>query len=295
MRRAYKQADGHWKTTGMSVDSANRARLRDEFLARAGRQVLIMGILNVTPDSFSDGGRFVDAPAALAQAATMVNDGADIIDVGGESTRPGATEVSAAHETARVLSVIPALCEDPTRIVSIDTYKASVARAAAGAGAVIVNDVWGMVRDDDMAVAVADTGSAVVVTYNRGNADAGLNLVDDMRAFFDDAFAMARKAGIPREHVVLDPGVGFGKTFEQNFGVLARLDVLADYGVPVLVGVSRKSFIGKLLNREVGDRLTGSLAAGLASVQRGASILRVHDVAAHADALKMWTAIEEAG
>ena len=279
----------------MRADSTNRARLRDEILSRARSQVLVMGILNVTPDSFSDGGQFVDAPAALAQAAAMAACGADILDVGGESTRPGAAEVSAVDETARVLSVIPALCENPTRIVSIDTYKASVARAAAGAGAVIINDVWGMTRDGGMARAVADTGSAVVVTYNRGKADAGLNLVDDMRAFFDDVFAMAREAGIPREHVIVDPGVGFGKTWEQNFGVLARLDVLLDFGVPVLVGVSRKSFIGKLLDREVGDRLIGSLAAGLASVQRGASILRVHDVAAHADALKMWTAIEEAG
>jgi dihydropteroate synthase len=279
----------------MSGDSANRARLRDEILARARAQVLIMGILNVTPDSFSDGGQFLDAPAAVAQAAAMADDGADILDVGGESTRPGADPVSADDEAARVLSVIPALCEDPTRIVSIDTYKASVARAAASAGAVIINDVWGLTRDDDMARAVADTASAVVVTYNRGKADASLNLVDDMRAFFDDAFAVAREAGIPREYVIVDPGVGFGKTWEQNFAVLSRLDVLLDFGVPVLVGVSRKSFIGKLLDREVGDRLIGSLAAGLASVQRGASILRVHDVAAHADALKMWTAIEEAG
>ena len=279
----------------MNGDRTKRTNLRDDILARARAQVLVMGILNVTPDSFSDGGEFLDAPAALAQAEAMATDGADILDVGGESTRPGANEVTAADEMARVLSVIPALCEDPTRIVSIDTYKASVARAAAGAGAVIINDVWGMTRDDGMARAVADTGSAVVVTYNRGKADSTLNLVDDMRAFFDDAFAMARAAGIPREHVIVDPGVGFGKTWEQNFGVLARLDVLLDFGVPVLVGVSRKSFIGKLLNREVGDRLIGSLAAGLASVQRGASILRVHDVAAHADALKMWTAIEEAG
>ena len=279
----------------MNGDRTKRTNLRDDILARARAQVLVMGILNVTPDSFSDGGEFLDAPAALAQAEAMATDGADILDVGGESTRPGANEVTAADEMARVLSVIPALCEDPTRIVSIDTYKASVARAAAGAGAVIINDVWGMTRDDGMARAVADTGSAVVVTYNRGKADSTLNLVDDMRAFFADAFAMARATGIPREHVIVDPGVGFGKTWEQNFGVLARLDVLLDFGVPVLVGVSRKSFIGKLLNREVGDRLIGSLAAGLASVQRGASILRVHDVAAHADALKMWTAIEEAG
>tara|TARA_R110001606_G_scaffold112800_1_gene239922 strand:- start:1065 stop:1904 length:840 start_codon:yes stop_codon:yes gene_type:complete len=279
----------------MSLAAQDRTSLRDAVLAEAARRVLLMGILNVTPDSFSDGGRFDDPASALTQAGTLLAEGADILDVGGESTRPGAAPVSAEDEMARVLSVIPALCEDPARIVSIDTYKASVAHAAAEAGAVIINDVWGMTRDAAMAEAVAATGSAVVVTYNRGKADAAINLVDDMRAFFDRAFAMAAEAGIPRAHVILDPGVGFGKTYEQNFGVLARLDVLADYGVPVLVGVSRKSFIGRLLDREVDDRLAGTLAAGLASVQRGASILRVHDVAAHADALKMRKAIEEAG
>ncbi len=194
-----------------------------------------------------------------------------------------------------MLAVIPGLCASYSRIVSIDTYKASVAHAAAEAGAVIVNDVWGMTRDTGMAQAVAETASAVVVTYNRGTVQADINIADDMRDFFANAFAMAAAAGIPREHVILDPGVGFGKTYEQNFTVLARLDVLMDFDVPVLVGVSRKSFIGRLLDREVDDRLIGTLAAGLASVQRGARILRVHDVGAHADALKMLKAIDEAG
>lgn len=279
----------------MFSQRVNRTDMRDDVLARASTRPLLMGILNVTPDSFSDGGDFFDSESALVQADAMIADGADIIDVGGESTRPGARPVSAEDEAERVLSVIPSLCGDGRRVVSVDTYKADVAYAAAEAGAVIINDVWGMTRDPLMAAAVAQTQSAVVVTYNRGKADAGLNLVDDMRAFFDDAFAMAREAGIPREHMILDPGIGFAKTWEQNFDVLARLDVLHDFGAPVLVGVSRKSFIGKLLDREVGDRLTGSLAAALVSVQRGASILRVHDVAAHADALKMWTAIDEAG
>jgi dihydropteroate synthase len=268
--------------------------LRDSILEKARRRVLLMGILNVTPDSFSDGGAFSDPAAAMAQAQRMESEGADILDIGGESTRPGAAPVSAEDEAQRVLSVLPGLCADGSRVVSVDTYKASVARAAAEAGAVIINDVWGMTRDAGMAQAIADTASAVVVTYNCGKADPDLNLVDDMRAFFDLAFRNAQEAGVPREHVILDPGVGFGKTWEQNFGVLARLDVMLDYGVPVLVGVSRKSFIGKLLDRDVNDRLIGSLAAGLASVQRGASILRVHDVGAHADALKMWNAIGEA-
>jgi dihydropteroate synthase len=279
----------------MSENKIRRARLRDAFLERARKRVLLMGILNVTPDSFSDGGAFFDSAAAMSQAKRMEAEGADILDVGGESTRPGAIPVSAQDEAGRVLSVLPDLCAAGSRTVSVDTYKAWVARAAADAGAVIINDVWGMTRDANMAQAVADTGCAVVVTYNRGVAASDLNLIDDMRAFFNRAFVTARDAGVPREHVLLDPGVGFGKTWEQNFGVLARLDVLLDYGVPVLVGASRKSFIGKLLDRDVDDRLTGSLAAGLASVQRGASILRVHDVGAHADALKMWRAIDEAG
>jgi len=279
----------------MNGNRAKRAALRDEILAKARDQVLLMGILNVTPDSFSDGGRFVDPREALRQAEALDAEGADVIDVGGESTRPGAAEVSAEDELARVLAVIPGLCASYSRIVSIDTYKASVAHAAAEAGAVIVNDVWGMTRDTGMAQAVAETASAVVVTYNRGTVQADINIADDMRDFFANAFAMAAAAGIPREHVILDPGVGFGKTYEQNFTVLARLDVLMDFDVPVLVGVSRKSFIGRLLDREVDDRLIGTLAAGLASVQRGARILRVHDVGPHADALKMLKAIDEAG
>tara|TARA_R110002020_G_scaffold263353_5_gene478007 strand:- start:25727 stop:26566 length:840 start_codon:yes stop_codon:yes gene_type:complete len=279
----------------MNGNRRKRAALRDEILARAKDQVLLMGILNVTPDSFSDGGMFIDPRAALEQAEALDGAGADIIDVGGESTRPGAAPVSAEDETARVLAVIPGLCASYSRIVSIDTYKAEVARAAVEAGAVIINDVWGMTRDLGMAQVVAETESAVVVTYNRGDIQPEINIADDMRDFFANAFAMATAAGIPREHVILDPGVGFGKTWQQNFDVLARLDVLMDFGVPVLVGVSRKSFIGRLLEREVQDRLIGTLAAGLASVQRGATILRVHDVAAHADALKMLKAIDEAG
>ncbi|KCZ93944.1 dihydropteroate synthase [Hyphomonas johnsonii] len=278
----------------MILSPVTRTRLRDGVLHAMAQGPVLMGILNVTPDSFSDGGAFVDPGIAIAHARAMLAEGAGIIDVGGESTRPGAEAVSEGDETRRVMSVIPQLLKDEATVVSIDTYKASVARAAAAAGAVIINDVWGMTRDTGMADAVAQTGSLIVVTYNRGQADSSLNLVDDMRDFFDAAFVMAARAGIPREHVLLDPGVGFGKTWGQNLTALSRLDVLVDYGVPVLVGVSRKSFIGRVLDREVGDRLSGTLAAGIASVQRGASVLRVHDVAAHADALKMLKAIDEA-
>lgn len=277
------------------MDNAVRKTIREELLHRlTGGRVMLMGILNVTPDSFSDGGAHYGLEEALRHAEQMQQEGVDIIDVGGESTRPNADEVDAEEEWRRVSGTIAALSEAGALPLSIDTYKASVARQAAAAGAVIINDVWGMTRDPDMAAAVSETASLVVVTYNRGKADGTINLRDDMASFFAESFAEADAHGIPREHVILDPGVGFGKTYEQNFGVLANLDVLTDSGRPVLVGVSRKSFIGRLTGNPVGDRLIGTLAANLDSVSRGASILRVHDVAAHREALNMLEAIEKA-
>ncbi|WP_375209287.1 dihydropteroate synthase [Hyphomonas jannaschiana] len=277
------------------MDNAVRKTIREELLHRlTGGRVMLMGILNVTPDSFSDGGAHYGLEEALRHAEQMQQEGVDIIDVGGESTRPNADEVDAEEEWRRVSGAIAALSEAGALPLSIDTYKASVARQAAAAGAVIINDVWGMTRDPDMAAAVSETASLVVMTYNRGKADGTINLRDDMAGFFAESFAEADAHGIPREHVILDPGVGFGKTYEQNFGVLANLDVLTDTGRPVLVGVSRKSFIGRLTGNPVGDRLIGTLAANLDSVSRGASILRVHDVAAHREALNMLEAIEKA-
>lgn len=265
--------------------------IRDAVLSRAACGPLLMGIVNVTPDSFSDGGQAVDPEAAMARALEMSADGADIVDVGGESTRPGAEFVSEAVELGRIARVISAICEATSAPVSVDTYKAGVAHAAARAGAVIVNDVWGMTRDAGMASVVAETGCALVVTYNRGTADEVINLVDDMRGFFDRALKAAADAGIPRDHLILDPGLGFAKTYEQNFIALGRLDVLQDYKLPILVGVSRKSFIGRLLNRTVDQRLAGTIAANLAALQSGATILRVHDVAAHRDAITVHGAI----
>jgi dihydropteroate synthase len=277
------------------MDRVARHTVRDDFLHKlsAGR-VLIMGILNVTPDSFSDGGQHNGLAAAIEHAERMRLEGADIIDIGGESTRPGAAEVTADEEWRRVSGILASLAASSALPLSIDTYKASVAQKAAEAGAVIINDVWGLTRDPDLADVVADTGSLVVVTYNRGEADGSINLRDDMAGFFADTFREADAHAIPREHIILDPGVGFAKTYEQNFGVLAHLDVLADTGCPVLVGVSRKSFIGRLTERPADDRLIGTLAANLASVHRGASILRVHDVAEHREALTMLEAIEKA-
>lgn len=268
-----------------------RMSIRDTLLSRAKREPIIMGILNVTPDSFSDGGQYLEPQQAVHRALEMRTEGADILDIGGESTRPGSIPVSMPDELARVGSVIAAVCDACDTPVSIDTYKAAVARAAAKAGAVLINDVWGMTRDRDMAQAVSETECAVVVTYNRGQIDATITLVDDMRAFFDRSLEIADAAGIPRDHIILDPGLGFSKTYEQNFEALARLDTLKDYGLPVLVGVSRKSFIGRLLNRTVDNRLAGTIAANLAALQAGASIIRVHDVAAHHDALALLDAI----
>ncbi len=265
--------------------------IRDAVLSRAASGSLIMGILNVTPDSFSDGGQTVEPQAALARALEMSADGADIVDVGGESTRPGAELVPESVELDRIEGVIGAICDATNTPVSVDTYKACVALAAARAGAVIVNDVWGMTRDPRMASVVAETECALVVTYNRGVANEAINLVDDMRAFFDRALETAAIARIPRNHLILDPGLGFAKTYKQNFQLLARLDVLHDYQLPILVGASRKSFIGRLLNRTVDQRLAGTIAANLAALQSGATILRVHDVAAHRDAISIHGAI----
>lgn len=272
-----------------------RTTLRDELLHKlAGGRVLLMGILNVTPDSFSDGGQHYGLSTAIEHAEQMRLEGADIIDIGGESTRPGAAEVSADEEWRRVSGILASLAASGKLPLSIDTYKATVAHKAAEAGAVIINDVWGMTRDHDLARVVADTGSLVVITYNRGEVDPDIDLRADMAEFFRQSFEVAHANGIPHAHIILDPGVGFSKTYEQNFGVLANLDVLCETGCPVLVGVSRKSFIGRLTGEPVENRLTGTLAADLDAVHRGARILRVHDVAPHREALAMLEAIERA-
>ena len=263
-------------------------------LAEARGRTLIMGILNMTPDSFSDGGKFDEAGAALAHAQAMVAAGADVLDVGGESTRPGAEAVSEAEELARTVSVVEALA-GPGRVpVSIDTYKSGVAKAACEAGAVIVNDVSAM-SDPAIVGVAADAGAAYVLTYHRGAKDESLDAGADMLTFFEEAIAACEAEGLPRAHVILDPGVGFAKTFEQNFQVLARVGDLVGLGLPVLIGVSRKSFIGKRLGIEAAaDRDAASVAVGLDSLRRGAHMLRVHDVAAHRQAIELWETIENA-
>lgn len=256
-----------------------------------GSRTLVMGILNVTPDSFSDGGRH-DAPAfAYAHAQAMVAEGADIIDVGGESTRPGAPEVSAADELARVLPALDLVAKLDTAI-SIDTYKAEVARQAIARGAHIINDVWGLQRDPDMAVVAAETGVPVIAMHNRKDADASIDILDDIHRSFERTLEIAAKAGIAAEKIILDPGIGFGKTLAQNHVILRELATFKRHGCALFVGASRKRFIGTLTGREKAeDRMAGSLAAHVLAVAGGADIIRVHDVKDHVDAVRVADAV----
>ena len=277
----------------MSTIATSMIARRDAFLRVVAERRALMGILNVTPDSFSDGGRFEARDAAIAQAQKLVADGADIVDLGAESTRPGHTPITAEEEIRRLAPLLDALLTEVDAPFSIDTYKAETARYAVARGVCVINDVWGLQRDPAMADTVAETGAAVVVMHNRDNVDPSLDIVADMRRFFDRSLDLARTAGILRAHVMLDPGIGFGKTKHQNLAALRAADRLAaEYGLPVLIGVSRKSLFGLLLGADVDARLIGTIAANLATLARGARIFRVHDVAEHRAAFAVWDAIE---
>jgi dihydropteroate synthase len=260
-------------------------------LLAAGRPV-IMGVLNVTPDSFSDGGRFFDPDKAVAQARRMVDEGADIIDVGAESTRPygGAVRVSADEERGRLEPVLAAVCALGTP-VSIDSMKAAVARWALDQGAAMVNDVWGLQRDPAMAALVAERDMPLVIMHNRDAADPAIDIMADIGAFFARSLDIAARAGIARARIVLDPGIGFGKTAEQSMEAIARLDRLRAFGLPLLVGASRKRFIDTVSPAPPDRRLGGSIAAHVLAVLNGAAIIRTHDVAETAQALKVAAAI----
>lgn len=253
---------------------------------------LVMGILNATPDSFSDGGQFLDPQIALAHARRMVEDGADILDIGAESTRPygGATPVSRDEELARLEPILPAAVSLGVP-VSIDTIKAEVAAWALDRGAAIVNDVWGLQRDPEMAPLVAMRGVPVIIMHNRTSADPEIDITADMAAFFERSLAIADRAGILRQQIVLDPGIGFGKTPEQSMTAIAHLDRLQAFGLPLLVGASRKRFISTVVASEPQQRLGGSIAAHLLAVQKGAAIIRAHDVAETVQALRVAAAI----
>jgi len=267
-----------------------RAR-RDTFLNKIGTRPVVMGILNLTPDSFSDGGRFVAAEAALSHANRMAAEGADIIDIGGESTRPGALPVGEAEELARVEAVLTKLAGTLDVALSIDTSKSNVAARAVELGAVLVNDVWGLQRDPATADAVAAAEAAVVVMHNRIEKDPAIDIIADIRQFFARSLALAEKAGIPQSRIILDPGIAFAKTARQNVEVLARLGELLEFGCPILIGVSRKTFLGSLIEGGIEGQLVGTIAASLAAFAAGASLFRVHDVAEHVAAFKVFDAI----
>jgi dihydropteroate synthase len=251
-----------------------------------------MGVLNVTPDSFSDGGAFLDPDTAIAHARAMVAEGADLLDLGAESTRPygGAQPVTADEEMRRlapVLSPVIALGAP----VSIDTMKAAVAAWALAQGAAMINDVWGLQRDPDMARVAAERGVPVIVMHNRIAADPAIDIMADIEAFFARSLEIARAAGIPRSSIVLDPGIGFGKTPEQSIRVIAELARLKSFALPLLVGASRKRFIDTVSPAPPHRRLGGSIAAHLLAVRQGAAIVRVHDVGETVQALRVAEAI----
>lgn len=270
---------------------ADQRAKRDAFLDKIGRRPLVMGILNLTPDSFSDGGRFTAAEAALSHAGRMAAEGCDIIDIGGESTRPGASPVSEAEELGRVEAVLGELGGALEVPLSIDTYKANVAARAIELGAVVVNDVWGLQKDAAMADAAAAAEAAVVIMHNRVDKDASIDIIADIRSFFAHSLALAERAGIPPSRIILDPGVAFGKTARQNVEVIARLNELSEFGRPILIGVSRKKFLGSLIEGGIEGQVIGTVAASLIAAMNGAAIFRVHDVAEHVAAFKVLDAI----
>ena len=267
---------------------------------RFPRATLVMGILNVTPDSFSDGGWFVDREKAVDQALAMVAEGADIIDIGGESTRPNAPVIDEAEELRRVLPVIRALRAASPVAISIDTMKPAVARAAIEAGADIVNDVASAAGNPSMAALLAETGAGYVAMHMQGTPQTMQasphydDVVGDVGKFFGDCLERLRRAGVSDEQVALDPGIGFGKRLEHNLALLARMGALRNWRRPLLVGVSRKSFLGQITGAEVRERLAGSLAATVLAVGHGAGIVRTHDVLATKQALKVTEAILQA-
>ena len=276
-----------------AMDAASGNGVLTALLAK--RRPLVMGVLNVTPDSFSDGGQFLEPPAAIEHARRLVAEGADIIDIGAELTRPygGARPVSAGKERERLESILPAVATIGVP-VSIDTIKAEIADWALEAGASMVNDVWGLQRDAGMAPVIARHGAPVIIMHNRETADPSVDIIAEVTEFFSRSLEIAWEAGIGRDQIVLDPGIGFGKTPEQSLACLARLEAWRDFGLPLLVGASRKRFINSITPSEPMQRLGGSLAAHLLAVEHGATIIRTHDVAPTVQALAIAAAIRHA-
>lgn len=250
------------------------------------KETFIMGILNVTPDSFSDGGNYTSVAKAVAQAKKMVAEGAKIIDVGGESTRPGHVEISEEEEIARVVPVIEALVREVHAVISIDTYKANVAEAAINAGAHMINDVWGAKADARMASVAAQYNVPIILMHNRDNTDYKYFWLE-VHKDLQQSLAIARAAGVPDAHIILDPGIGFGKTTAQNIKMMQHLPDLVAMGYPVLLATSRKSMIGNVLDLPTAERLEGTMATVVYGIDRGCHMMRLHDIEPMRRAMKM--------
>ena len=250
------------------------------------KETFIMGILNVTPDSFSDGGNYTSVAKAVAQAKKMAAEGAKIIDVGGESTRPGHVEISEEEEIARVVPVIEALVKEVQAIISIDTYKANVAEAAIKAGAHMINDVWGAKADARMASVAAQYNVPIILMHNRDNTDYKYFWLE-VHKDLQQSLAIARAAGVPDAHIILDPGIGFGKTTAQNIKMMQHLPDLVAMGYPVLLATSRKSMIGNVLDLPTAERLEGTMATVVYGIEKGCHMMRLHDVEPMRRAMKM--------
>lgn len=250
----------------------------------------IMGILNVTPDSFSDGGKFNQIDAALKHAEEMIGDGADVIDIGGESTRPGYTKISDEEETGRVVPVIEAVKKEFEIPISVDTYKSGVAEAAAQAGADLINDIWGLKYDARMAEVIAKSGLACCLMHNRDNTEYR-NFMEDVKQDLRETIALAKAAGIADDKIILDPGVGFAKSYENNLEVIRRLKEFNELKYPVLLGTSRKSVIGLTLDLPAAERVEGTIVTTVMAVEAGCMFVRVHDVKENHRAIQMAEAI----
>lgn len=252
-----------------------------------GKKTYIMGILNVTPDSFSDGGSYTNVEIAVKHAKKMVEEGADIIDVGGESTRPGHKFVSIEEEIKRISPVIKTLKKNINIPISIDTYKSQVAEEALKLGVDMVNDVWGLTYDEDMANVIGKYDASVCIMHNQEGTDYDKDIIESIKEFLQNSIDKAIKAGVKKEKIVLDPGIGFGKTFEQNLEVLRRLNELKSLGYPILLGTSRKSVLGNIVGGEPKDRIEATVATTVSGIRDGVEIVRVHDVKENLQAAKI--------
>lgn len=256
-----------------------------------GERTLVMGILNLTPDSFSDGGDYIAVEQAVEHAKEMIRQGADIIDIGGESSRPGHVRISAEEELKRVLPVIKRLQEESDVILSIDTIRAEVAEEAVKNGVHIINDIWGFQEDQHLALVAAKYGTPVVLMHNKQDSQYEGDLIEEIKAFLTQSVRIAMDAGVKEELIILDPGLGFGKTAEHNIMVMSRLKEIKDLGYPVLLGASRKSMIGKILDVPPKDRDEGTIATTVLGIVQGVDIVRVHNVLANVQAAKVTDAM----